>query len=292
GWPSARAASASSASRSSGEPRSAFPAAKPPTHAAALEPSPRASGTRFTHSSRTPRKGRPAVSYASLTPRTTMLSASFASSVAPSPRRLTSTRSASSATTSLWRASASPRASNPGPRLADVAGTRMWMRTRLEPLEEPVGRERHRPRVEQHVLVGEDEHADDDETEDDDQEPADPADPHAIVEQELAEHAERGPERDEDDPEPDDEGERVEEHPPPRGAAEVGAEVGNRHPRDERDVRGEERQHAGGEEREEPRAERDDDAERLAHGYWRSPSISASAASPSQDRGPSASAAT
>src|SRR6266542_1406582 len=48
GWPSARQASASTASRSSGEPRLALAATRPPTQAAALEPRPRAGGMRLT----------------------------------------------------------------------------------------------------------------------------------------------------------------------------------------------------------------------------------------------------
>src|SRR3989442_8983471 len=62
--------------------------------------------------------------------------------------------------TSLWRARARPRASKPGPRFAEVAGTRTWARTRLQPLEEPVRRERNRPRVQNHVVVGEHEDTD------------------------------------------------------------------------------------------------------------------------------------
>src|SRR5437879_8995055 len=65
--------------------------------------------------------------------------------------------------TSLWRARARPRASKPGPRFAEVAGTRTWARTRLQPLEEPVRREGVRPGVQRYVPVHEDENADDDE---------------------------------------------------------------------------------------------------------------------------------
>src|SRR2546429_525698 len=88
-----------------------------------------------------------------------MLSAVRGSRAAPSPSIATVTPSASDATTSLWSAHARPSASNPGPRLADVAGTLTWTRTRLEPLEEPVGGERDGPGVEDDVIVGEDEHA-------------------------------------------------------------------------------------------------------------------------------------
>src|SRR5437870_2611178 len=61
-----------------------------------------------------------------------MLSAVRGSRAAPSPSIATVTPSASDATTSLWSAHARPSASNPGPRLADVAGTLTWTRTRLE----------------------------------------------------------------------------------------------------------------------------------------------------------------
>src|SRR5256886_16293693 len=92
-----------------------------------------------------------------------MLSAVRGSRAAPSPSIATLTPSASDRTTSLWSAHARPSASNPGPRLADVAGTRTWTRTRLEPLEEPVGGQRDGPGGEEDVVVGEDEHAHDDE---------------------------------------------------------------------------------------------------------------------------------
>src|SRR5207244_11757210 len=58
---------------------------------------------------------------------------------------------------------ASPSASKPGPRFADVAGMRTWTRTRLQPLEEPVRGEGDGPGVQDHVVVGEDEDSDDDE---------------------------------------------------------------------------------------------------------------------------------
>src|SRR5437773_5630750 len=61
-----------------------------------------------------------------------MLSAVRGSRAAPSPSIATLTPSASDRTTSLWSAHARPRVSNPGPRLADVAGTLTWTRTRLE----------------------------------------------------------------------------------------------------------------------------------------------------------------
>src|SRR3989449_8014456 len=77
-----------------------------------------------------------------------MLSAVRGSRAAPSPSIATLTPSASDRTTSLWSAHARPSASNPGPRLADVAGTLTWTRTRLEPLEDPVGGERDGPGVE------------------------------------------------------------------------------------------------------------------------------------------------
>src|SRR5262249_39237059 len=51
------------------------------------------------------------------------------------------------------------------PRLAELAGTRTWTftRRRLQPLQQPLGSQRDRPRVQQDVLVGDDEDADDDE---------------------------------------------------------------------------------------------------------------------------------
>src|SRR4030095_133765 len=55
------------------------------------------------------------------------------------------------------------------------------------------------------------------EPEDDDERAADPADPIAIVEQELPRGAERRPERDEDEREARDDRERVERHPAARG---------------------------------------------------------------------------
>ena len=62
GCPSARAARERSASFVRGAPSSALPATRPPTHAAALEPSPRAEGTRFVHASAHPLNGRPVAS--------------------------------------------------------------------------------------------------------------------------------------------------------------------------------------------------------------------------------------
>src|SRR3989442_13777957 len=88
-----------------------------------------------------------------------MLSAVRGSRAAPSPSIATLTPSASDATTSLWSAHARPSASNPGPRLADVAGTLTWTRTGVGPLEEPVRGERDGPGAEDDVVVGEDEHA-------------------------------------------------------------------------------------------------------------------------------------
>src|SRR5437879_13759987 len=92
-----------------------------------------------------------------------MLSPLCASQSAPSPSMRTVMPSASSATTSLWSDSARPSVSKPGPRFAEVAGTRTWTRTRLQPLQEPVGGERDRPGVQDDVVVREDEDPDDDE---------------------------------------------------------------------------------------------------------------------------------
>src|SRR5256712_13718626 len=92
-----------------------------------------------------------------------MLSPFCASQSAPSPSMRTVMPSASSATTSLWSDSARPSVSKPGPRFAEVAGTRTWTRTRLQPLQEPVGGERDRPGVQDDVVVREDEDPDDDE---------------------------------------------------------------------------------------------------------------------------------
>src|SRR5439155_18340897 len=146
-----------------GAPRSALPATRPPTQAAALEPSPRAVGMRFTHASVQPLNTRPAASWASFTPRATTFPASRARRSAPSPWIFTVTSSPSSAQTSLCRVNASPSASKPGPRFAEVAGTRPGTRTGLQPLEEPVRGERNRPGVEDDVVVREDEDADNDE---------------------------------------------------------------------------------------------------------------------------------
>ena len=99
-------------------------------HAAALEPRPRAVGIRLTHVSETPSNGRPAASKARRTPRATTLSGPGGSEPAPSPSTRTDTPSASAASTSLCRPRASPSASKPGPRFADVAGTRTWTRMR------------------------------------------------------------------------------------------------------------------------------------------------------------------
>src|SRR5215470_4914864 len=152
GWPSARAAASSSASRDSAFPASAPPATRPATHAAALEPRPRLGGIRFTQRRITPWKGRPASSKAWRTARATTLSAPVGSAPAPSPSTVTATRSLSSAVTSLWSPSASPSTSKPGPMLADVAGTRTVTRT-SEPLEQPLGGQAQRPRVEGDVVV-------------------------------------------------------------------------------------------------------------------------------------------
>src|SRR5436309_13432701 len=92
-----------------------------------------------------------------------MLSPLCASQSAPSPSTRTVIPSASSATISLWSDSARPSASKPGPRFAEVAGTLTWTRTRLQPLQEPVGGERDRPGVQDDVVVREDEDPDDDE---------------------------------------------------------------------------------------------------------------------------------
>src|SRR5207247_10622593 len=76
-----------------------------------------------------------------------MLSPFCASQSAPSPSMRTVMPSASSATTSLWSDSARPSVSKPGPRFAEVAGTRAWTRTRLQALPEAGGGERDRPGV-------------------------------------------------------------------------------------------------------------------------------------------------
>src|SRR3989442_1622099 len=222
-----------------------------------------------------------------------MLSAVRGSRAAPSPSIATLTPSASDRTTSLWSAHARPSASNPGPRLADVAGTLTWTRTRLEPLEEPVGGERDGPGVEDDVVVGEDEHAHHD------QDQACRAlhdrDEWTVAAEELQERAERpgrqeerNAERHEDDREPHDEGQRVTQDPPAHRPREVRGEVGDGHARDERQVRRKERQHARRQEREESRAERDGDPEGFAHRDRSSPSISEWDASLSHSRGPSA----
>src|SRR5882724_10742939 len=129
GWPSARVASSSKVSRERPPPDRALPATSPPIQAAALEPMPRLGGMRFTQRSATPRNGRPAASKAMRTARATTLRAPVSSRPAPSPSIATATWSASSASISLCSAKASPSTSKPGPRLAEVAGTRT--RTRM-----------------------------------------------------------------------------------------------------------------------------------------------------------------
>src|SRR5207237_4867305 len=110
--------------RSSGVPATALAPSIPPTHAAALEPSPRLSGIACTHSIATPVNRRPAASKSVRAARATMLASVAGSWPRPSPRTETVTPSASASVSSLYRASASPSASKPGPRLAEVAGTR------------------------------------------------------------------------------------------------------------------------------------------------------------------------
>src|SRR6267378_3994540 len=130
-------------------------------------------------------------------------------------------------------------------------------------------------------------HTGDVEAEEDDEHAAQAPDPVAIREEQLAGRAERGAERDEHQREPEDEGDRVQQHAPPRVRAEVGGEVADGHAGDERDVGRKQRQHAGRQEREESRAERDGHAERGAHQRsiaWTRPW----AAESSQERGPSA----
>src|SRR5207247_6589926 len=117
------------------------------------------------------------------------LSALRGSRAAPSPSISTLTPSASAATTSLRSVHARPRASKPGPRLADVAGTLTWTRTRLEPLQEPVGRERDGPAVENDVVVGDDEHAHHDQ--DHTRHPLHDRDERTVALEELQERAER-----------------------------------------------------------------------------------------------------
>src|SRR5262249_8732756 len=75
----------SSASFVSAPPASALPATRPPTHAAALEPRPRAGGMRFVHRNAIPLNGRPAASNARRAPRATALSAPPGNWPAPSP---------------------------------------------------------------------------------------------------------------------------------------------------------------------------------------------------------------
>src|SRR5438874_2730455 len=163
-----------------------------------------------------------------------------------------------------------------------------------EALEEPLRGDRVRPGVEDEVIVGEhehahdhEEHAGDVEAKEDDEHATQAPDPVAIREQQLAGRAERGAQRDEHQREADDEGDRVQQHAPPGVRAEVGGEVADGHAGDERDVGRKQRQHAGRQEREESRGERDGHAERGAHQRsiaWTRPW----AAESSQERGPSA----
>ena len=97
-------------------------AATPATTAADDDPSPRASGTRLRACIATGGRDR-----ASATVRIddeTRSEPSVASSPAPSPSHETVGGSSVATTTSLHSSSARPKQSNPGPRFAEVAGTR------------------------------------------------------------------------------------------------------------------------------------------------------------------------
>src|SRR4029079_4127347 len=94
------------------------------TQAAADEPSPRSSGIRFTPWSATAGTMPPPTRAACAISFETMSVPSVGSSPAPCPSHVTPCAASVSTVTSFHRSRAKPKQSNPGPRLAEVAGTR------------------------------------------------------------------------------------------------------------------------------------------------------------------------
>ena len=125
--PTARPSRSSSPRRS---PSIASARRTPAVTAVADEPRPRPSGTRFTERRAKAGARTPASAATRPTVRTRRLVAVWASSSFPSPS--TSTPGSASVSTTNWfqRSSASARQSNPGPRLATVAGARARSFTR------------------------------------------------------------------------------------------------------------------------------------------------------------------
>ena len=133
GWPSIVAASSTSAGSPTGASVTARASTIPATIAADDDPSPRSSGIRLVTSRAMSGTGRSNAAQASRNERHTRLSSPFGSSGAPSPRLVTRGEPSTMGTVRAARctSSASPNASKPAPRFADVAGTcTVWCLTR------------------------------------------------------------------------------------------------------------------------------------------------------------------
>ena len=122
--PSISTARSSRHSLSRGRRQRALAATRPPTMAAALLPSPRASGMRLRHDMDSGTGSSPAASKAARAARYTRLSSAALRESAPSPSTRTTGSEAALMQTSFHQSKAMPRQSKPGPRLAVVAGTR------------------------------------------------------------------------------------------------------------------------------------------------------------------------
>jgi hypothetical protein len=131
GWPSRSTLSCTCEAKSRGSPKSRLAAAIPATRAAALLPNPRSKGIRLVHRKAKATPPAPARLAKACAAWYTALPSSHGSTPSPSPR--TSTRGSSDrvASTSFRKPRARARQSNPGPRLAEVAGT--VTRTRMDP---------------------------------------------------------------------------------------------------------------------------------------------------------------
>mmetsp|Transcript_17981 Transcript_17981/g.72078 ORF Transcript_17981/g.72078 Transcript_17981/m.72078 type:complete len:243 (+) Transcript_17981:181-909(+) len=104
---------------------------RPATMAADDEPRPRANGMRFLHTYASGGTGSPATSKAFLTPMQHKFVSSCGTWSAPSPEDSMLNALARDTVSSDHMSSAMPRQSNPGPRFADVAGTRTVTEVRL-----------------------------------------------------------------------------------------------------------------------------------------------------------------
>ena len=131
--PSMAAARSSTASSSHGAWWSAVATRTPASAAAALDPMPRPIGIRFTHAKCTPVAGTPSsahdFAYATVT-RLCAGSCSAAGASRPASTLIGPGRCSARMSFCSWRASA--RMSNPGPRLATLAGTATRTRTRSD----------------------------------------------------------------------------------------------------------------------------------------------------------------